>query len=356
MTGASPSQNLLAGHLPTLDGWRGVAVLMVIIFHASGAPFFTLGSLGVSIFFALSGLLICNRLLAEYDRRGGIDLRGFYVRRAFRILPPSFAFLAFLAAVGAPAMPGELGSCVLFWRNYFLHGVWYTGHFWSLAVEEHFYLLFPVMLALAGPRRGITVSIAAVSALVAWRFLDSHFPLPIERLRAIPQYYRTDCRLADLLFGAVAGLLAARTPSWLIRSAAAVGGLVLCAALFRRSVPWLAVSAFLPWLLLGTVLRPDGWIGRVLEWGPLAWLGRMSYSLYLWQQFFFAPPTVERPAGFGWVQEWQWKVAGLLACAAASHYLLERPLTRLGRYLAGRLRRMPTPQPSSPAIRERRAA
>ena len=77
----------LTGHLPTLDGWRGVAVLMVIVFHAIGwknPAFKPLGGLGVSIFFALSGLLICNRLLAEHGRTGRIDLRGFYIRRAFR--------------------------------------------------------------------------------------------------------------------------------------------------------------------------------------------------------------------------------------------------------------------------------
>src|SRR5437016_2886848 len=117
MTNSPRLANSLAGHLPTLDGWRGVAVCMVVVYHASSSHLSHVGSLGVSIFFALSGLLICNRLLAEFDRHGRIDLRSFYVRRAFRILPPALVFLAVLAVL-TPATPGELGACVLFWRNY----------------------------------------------------------------------------------------------------------------------------------------------------------------------------------------------------------------------------------------------
>src|SRR4051794_40093593 len=129
----------LTGHLPTLDGWRGVAVLMVIVFHAFGSTvpaLKPLGGLGVSIFFALSGLLICNRLLAEHHKSDRIDLRAFYIRRAFRILPPALVFLATLAVVSALVVPlaysSELLSCLFFWRNYYTSAGWYTGHFWSL--------------------------------------------------------------------------------------------------------------------------------------------------------------------------------------------------------------------------------
>src|SRR5205085_3311849 len=102
---------------------------MVIVFHAVGSrhpALRPLGGTGVSIFFALSGLLICNRLLAEFGRAGRIDLSGFYVRRAFRILPPALLFLATLAVLGA-ATPSELGACLLFGRNYYVGGGWYTG-------------------------------------------------------------------------------------------------------------------------------------------------------------------------------------------------------------------------------------
>jgi peptidoglycan/LPS O-acetylase OafA/YrhL len=348
----------LTGHLPTLDGWRGVAVLMVIVFHAVGGQVSALrplGGLGVSIFFALSGLLICNRLLVEHGRTGQIDLRGFYVRRAFRILPPALVFLAVLAVVSAyvapAATPAELFSCLFFWRNYYTGSGWYTGHFWSLAVEEHFYLFFPVLLACAGPRRTLPLAVALAAALLGWRVLDMHWPWLFERTNAVPQYYRTDCRLPDLLLGAVTALLAARVPRWLLWPAAAAGGLALLGRLANLSVPWVAQSMFLPWLLLGTVLRPDGWLGRALEWAPLAWLGRMSYSLYLWQQVFFHGPARFRLDALAPLQDWPWNAVGLLVCAVVSHYLLERPLTRLGRVLA---ERRPTEPPAEPQVEARR--
>lgn len=343
----------LTGHLPTLDGWRGVAVLMVIVFHALASPhpaFRPLGGMGVSIFFALSGLLICNRLLAEFDRRGRLDLPGFYVRRVFRILPPAFMYLAVVVALGAVARR-ELWSCLLFWRNYYVGGGWCTAHFWSLAVEEHFYLFFPVLLAWAGPRRALPLAAGLAFALLGWRMLDMRWAWLFERTSTIPQYFRTDCRLPDLLFGAVTALLAARAPAWLVRPAAAAGAAVLVARLAGVPLPWAAQSVLLPWLLLGTVLRPDGWLGRPLEWRPLAWLGRMSYSLYLWQQVFFHDPARFRLANLGPLQDWPWNVLSLLTCAAASHYLLERPLTRLGRTLADRRRSAVAAEPRVEAFR-----
>jgi peptidoglycan/LPS O-acetylase OafA/YrhL len=344
MMDAVPPVNRLAGHLPTLDGWRGVAVLMVVVFHADAATSSRLspiGALGVSIFFALSGLLICNRLLVEYARAGRIDLAGFYVRRVFRILPPALVYLTVLAGLGV-ATDHELAACLFFWRNYTTGG-WYTDHFWSLAVEEHFYLSFPVILAVAGPRRGLPITAAVLVALSAWRVLDTNWVWLFERTRAVQQTFRTDCRLADLLFGALAALMVARIPAWAVRVVSVSSGLFVLALLAGRQMPWGVPSALLPWLLIGTVLRPDGGTGRILEWSPLAWVGRMSYSLYLWQQLFFGLRPSHGVPALGWVQKWPWNAIALLACAATSHYLLERPLTRFGRLLAERLRQTPAP-------------
>jgi peptidoglycan/LPS O-acetylase OafA/YrhL len=342
-----------ADYLPTLDGWRAVAVFMVIACHALGSRlprFKPFGGEGVSIFFALSGLLICNRLLAEYGRTGRLDLAGFYVRRAFRILPPALAYLAALAlltlaGVGAAA-PSELGACLLLCRNYFAgEGWWYTGHFWSLAVEEHFYLFFPVLLAWAGPRRTLPLAVGLALVLIGWRWLDLRWMRLYAWTSAVPQYYRTDCRLPDLLLGAVTALLASRAPAGLVRIAGIAGAAALVARLaLGLPVPWTVSSVLLPWMLLSTVQRPAGWVGQTLEWAPLVWVGRRSYSLYLWQQLFFHGPERFRLTGLGPLQDWPWNLLALFACAAASHALLERPLTRLGRSLARRRAAAPAPQ------------
>jgi peptidoglycan/LPS O-acetylase OafA/YrhL len=136
-----------------------------------------------------------------------------------------------------------------------------------------------------------------------------------------------------------------------VRVAAVAGGLTLVARLASLPVPWTAQVVLMPWLLLGTVLRPDGWAGRMLEWRPLAWVGRMSYSLYLWQQLFFHDTARYRIAELGALQDWPWNAVMLLACAAASHYLMERPLTRLGRMLAERRPADGTPEPQVMAVR-----
>jgi peptidoglycan/LPS O-acetylase OafA/YrhL len=322
--------------------------------HPGAAP---LGEEGVAIFFALSGLLICHRLLAEFAAAGRIDLVGFYVRRAFRILPPALAFLAVLAVFAGAGLsvvaPGELTSCLLLWRNYFVGGGWYAGHFWSLAVEEHFYLIFPILLAWLGPRRALIVTAGLAAALLGWRVLALHSPWLFEHTHAVSEYYRTDCRLPDLLLGALAASTAARAADRLVLVAGAAGGAALVARLAGHPAPWAAESILLPWMLLATVLRPATRIGRLLEWRPLTWLGGMSYSLYLWQQLFFCGPARFRLPALAPLQDWPWNVAALLSCAAASHYLLEQPLTRLGRRLAAGRRASPPQEPHVEAYRIR---
>lgn len=140
-------------HIPTLDGWRAVAILLVVAHHA-GTAFYSesdyysqsltrFGTWGVPVFFGLSGVLITKLLLEEFDRTGKMSLKSFYIRRAFRILPPVFVFIAVVAALGLLASGMEAASGLFFFRNYLpnsLGGI-YTGHLWSLAVEEHFYLI-----------------------------------------------------------------------------------------------------------------------------------------------------------------------------------------------------------------------
>jgi len=139
--------------ITTLDGWRGVAISLVIAEHAGWERFphqlwNGLGSLGVDIFFVLSGYIITTRLIQERAATGTISLSSFYVRRAFRILPVVGCYIAVLAVLSLflpmDVRASQLAGSLFFFRNYQFAATWtgiYTAQFWSLSIEEHFYLL-----------------------------------------------------------------------------------------------------------------------------------------------------------------------------------------------------------------------
>src|SRR5579863_595725 len=196
-------------HLPTLDGWRAVAIAMVLFCHARLphgflAPFSMYGALGVDLFFAISGFIITYRLLDEHRLTGTISLRAFYTRRAFRILPAALAFLACISVLGLawhviPLDKSQIAASLFFFRNYYSSPVaqsWYTGHFWSLSVEEHFYLLWPGLLVWAGVRRIPWLAASLAIGVALWRGLDQHYQWIAAwapDLRGSPE--RTDYRL-----------------------------------------------------------------------------------------------------------------------------------------------------------------
>ena len=337
--------------IPTLDGWRAVAILSVVThhavtsFYASEADYFghslaIYGAFGVDVFFALSGLLITKLLLDESRETGRISLRGFYVRRAFRILPPYLLLLAGVTIAGLWHSRAEIIGCLLFVRNYIPDssvGRW-TQHLWSLAVEEHFYLLWPGLLVLCGVKRGKTAAACLAIGIGVWRMTESQLTT---RWLDVQPHFRTDLRLDALLWGcAVAFLLhddrerenfarQLRGRIWVGAAITAVGCVVFYSQLASM---WLAV--LLPILLAGTVVHPDWWISRILDSKPLGWIGRISYSLYLWHQVLIWPGW-EHPQHF-WLR-WPWNLIGSFALAAASYYFVEKPLQRVGRQLASAL-------------------
>jgi peptidoglycan/LPS O-acetylase OafA/YrhL len=334
--------------IPTLDGWRAIAIAAVTIHHLSrgfyheeaayNSDVTRYGAFGVDIFFGLSGLLITTLLLEEWRQHGSFDLRGFYVRRAFRILPPYLAYLAVYSVVGLWRSPWEAAGCLLFFRNYVpdqLVGAG-TQHLWSLAVEEHFYLLWPSLLFLLRPRRARPAAFWLAAAFGVWRLVESQLASPT--LPQLPSHFRTDLRLDALLWGCLFAFLfndaaerdklgaQLRWPTWL----AVAGVLILCVKYYSPlSSVWVACG--IPILLLGTATHPAWSLSRALEWAPVAWLGRISYSLYLWQQLFLVAGW-EHPTH--WWRMWPFNLLACLVTAAASYYLLEKPLIRIGRRLA----------------------
>jgi peptidoglycan/LPS O-acetylase OafA/YrhL len=358
---AAAAPALSSGYIPTLDGWRAIAILLVMVCHGGDALFHATGLLpsgwvhrvtrhfafGVDIFFGLSGLLITSRLLAQWQTPPGALLRGFYVRRLFRILPPYLTYLAvlgLLAAAGAlPVTSAELVSCLLFVRNYLpaALGGWYTGQFWSLAIEEHFYLLWPLLLLLLGPRRALWGAVGLAVGLAAWRSLEFRQQWLARALPGVDFYTRTDIRLDGLLWGSGfalllhrGGAIAERLRRWLTGPVwlGLVGAVVACLAVqppFSRM--WAAL--LVPLLLVGTILRPGGWAGRLLESAPLRFVGRISYGLYVWQQLFLVgvgEPRATWPV-LALLQQWPFNLLATFGLALLSHRFIEAPLLAWGR-------------------------
>ena len=170
--------------IASLDGIRGISILMVLVAHLSGTKNFPftelmhqigdLGNLGVRVFFVISGFLITSLLLHEVKKTGTISLKGFYLRRTFRIFPAFYAYIAIMGVAWAlgwiPLRAADVIHASTYTVNYAHGRSWYIGHIWSLSVEEQFYLLWPAALLLLprgeGTRRGAAI-VAIIVILVA---------------------------------------------------------------------------------------------------------------------------------------------------------------------------------------------
>lgn len=326
-----------------------MALLAVLLCH--GVPTDSLfafvrhfGPQGVRICFGLSGFLIGSLLLREQQTKGGIDLVGFYFRRAFRILPPLYLMLGVIVTLGAigilaPMPRAEWWADTLFLQSYvgkFPGRTEYTVHLWSLAVEQHFYLLFPVLLGALGRRRFFWLLVTLLAVAPLWREVDDHFVHLGQFFPGIFPRYRTD-RCFDFLLWGVAlayALQSARARDLLTRFLS-TPMLCLIALLFavlgwKQPPHTLALEGIgVALMLAGTVLRPTAWPARLLELAPLRLLGRISYGFYLWQQLFFVS-SFRAPA---WPQSFPVNFLMCLGLATGSHLLIEVRLVELGKRL-----------------------
>lgn len=350
------------GYLPTLDGWRAIAILAVLLDH--GVEYSWLGHYpklvrfthtgpnGVSLFFAISGFLICSRLLEEDRAFGRISLRGFYIRRACRILPPAMFYLIVIGALSMGGLilvsPWDWWSSVLFFRNYLppssITRGWggYTVHYWSLAVEEHFYLLWPAALAFWGKARARWFALSLAIAVSVWRTWDLHRHWLDRWIPGLLFGCRTDVRLDALLLGCVAALIlnddSVRVafsrrfkPSlWWLCVGCYLATQLIYLAQQSRSYS-LFEAAMLPLVIVGTVYGPKMFVTTLLESGAMKWIGRLSYSLYLWQQLFSVPAG---RSTFSILQRPPLGTAMIFLCAWLSYRWIERPFIRWGHHLA----------------------
>lgn len=272
------------GKIPTLDGWRGIAILLVLLAHTLGVR---TGQHGVTIFFVLSGFLITAKLLES-----PIDLKKFYIRRFFRLMPAAWTYLAFVVICDAVlhehrASLGHLASCVFFYRNYssFYPGE-ATAHFWSLSMEEQFYLVWPVLLLLLGVRRCRWLAVAAVAACASWRHRHWAF------YSRLGFNYRTEARADALLVGCLLAILMSSEAGaafvsrwskwWALPALCGLGFYVLR----YRLLPPLGENVCIAALIAASVHYASEPLAKWLDARPLAFVGVISYSIYVWQQYF----------------------------------------------------------------------
>ncbi len=349
-------------HIPSLDGVRALSVLLVILLHTllrnslyQNIPFaYRLvgnGSLGVFMFFVISGYLITTLIWRELERTNSISLKSFYVRRAFRILPPLYVYIFFLWLLGLTGhLPGmntrELLTALTLTRNYSYHvDLWAMEHLWSLCIEEQFYLLWPSVLVLCTWQRSKSngrrnATLAAIAVLVAepfirifcYRYLRSFHNLGMFHMQA-----------DGLMFG-VLGALQQGQPRferlyrrvtrwpWLLPFLIFI---VLNMLTIRFQNYWnlpvgMTINGFviLMWLLW-LVRNPDSISGRIFNQPAVAWVGRLSYSLYIWQTFFLHDLNTEVFGGNGWWNTFPGSWICILAVAVFSYYCVERPALRL---------------------------
>ena len=363
-----------------IEGLRAIAVLLVVFDHLE-VPGFSGGYIGVDVFFVLSGYLITSLLAAEYAKkaegnggRGSISIPGFYARRARRILPAALTVIVTIVVAGGILL-NELrvaqinhdaiwavffGSNVNFIRqatDYFAQGLMRRSpfqHYWSLAVEEQFYLVWPALFLLVTSRTGsplwiavrwrarvaLTVCAVAVASLTWSIVATAQSP--------VSAYFSTFTRAWELALGALIGISRRARPGSHARLRAWRPQVGCCSSSPRappssRTTPFPGAAALLPTtatalLIVGGLTARAPLPNRLLCLSPLRFLGRISYSVYLWHWPLVVFASALYPTVSETVQMRLLILFVTLAVAALSFYLVERPGRRVPRAARGRRR------------------
>ncbi len=331
------------GYRPELDGMRGIAILLVF-FHHAGIPIIHGGHIGVDIFFVLSGFLITALLWREYENYGRVSLKNFYIRRLLRLTP---ALALLLVLFGGFTLLTKSGEALLKTGKAIFYTAFYLSdfalafdfaalgsleHTWSLAIEEHFYLLFPLtlvlLLARKWSRRSILMLFGVLIILIAVHRIFLWGPTSQEIHRV---FYGFDTRADGLLVGCVLGLLASwnKLPPVRLSFALPAAAVLFFACIFiswdsavyAYGLPVINLSAAL--VLAFILTSPPAWLAN----RSLVWIGMISYGLYLWHNPIFILIR-ERITESPWIILVLGSAASVV-CAGFSYYLLEKPCLKL---------------------------
>ena len=333
----------LGARIPSLDGLRALSIMLVLLGHLSGTQGFpewihppaALANFGVRVFFVISGFLITTLLLKEWDKSARISLKQFYLRRVFRIFPAFYTYLAvILLLVGmgfVTLLPGDLLHAFTYTMNYHHPHAWPVAHLWSLAVEEQFYLLWPMVLLLARPRSAMLVAIAVILfspiiRLGTWELVPGLRADYGQQFEAVADALATGCLLAGLYNR----LGEWRTYQKYLRSAWFWLVPVVAAMLILLDKPRINLFAGQTLLNLCIFLTIERMVryaetpsGKLLNLAPLRFVGVLSYSLYLWQQLFLNRHSTS------WTASFPVNLAFAACVALTSYYLVERPFLKL---------------------------
>ncbi len=350
-------EKVAGGRLRELDGWRAMSVMLVIAHHIGGFQHHRLisrfpyldhfvhysGPLGVDIFFVISGFVICRLLISEELRYGSVSLRAFYIRRAFRILPPLFIYLGAISLLLCLGLIDEhwnaiFGGALLIRDTTLLPRYsWFVGHTWSLAVEEQFYLIFPTIWILTPRARKGQTFIVVFFLCAAWNFLITYTgwnSLISSASRA--GFACIACGILMAIYEVRVRSIASEVPAIIV----AIVGLTL---LIRPlgSTNWqaaiyesLLVPSGIALVLLTSLERGEGWLRTFLCNKPVQAIGLTSYGIYLWQQLFTAPKV----DFFGNGQIVSFCLPALCLIVPLSYFLVEKPAMQRGRFLSAQVR------------------
>src|SRR5579864_7182213 len=311
--------------IPSLDGLRAISITLVVVGHWAELTYRSnvagaFANLGVRIFFIISGYLITTLLLKEQRKTGTIRLREFYIRRAYRILPAAMVFMLPVFVIFWDDLRWyHIAAAALYLANFDFAHPWYLGHLWSLSVEEQFYLLWPGALK-KWQRQCVLILLGVVAFAPLFR-IGCYF------LRLHGRADETFPAVADILaVGCLLAIFENRVPritrsfAFLLTVPVVLVPIYLGLLQFHMTAAllflfWPVLHLSIAVLLLHVVRNPY----RVLNVEPVMWLGKISYSLYLWQQLFV----------FG-KQARPWYLAVIaIALAAASYYCVEQPILKV---------------------------
>ena len=358
-------------YVPFLDGMRAVSIALVMGVHGLGPVSESIagrlnGWIGVDVFFVISGFLITSLLARELTSTGRVSVRRFWMRRVLRIMPAYYAFLLSMAVLlGAAAFPA-LAVAGVYLTDYDSALGWnhmgrfrqLLGHTWSLAVEEQFYLLWPALLYLVFTfrsehlrhRRALIATTTAIVVVILWRGYLAATGASDDRL-----YLAFDTRFDAILLGCLAALLwatpgvqnriqrelANRWTPWILLVAILLSAANLGFPHSRGLAFWVVAlplqNALVALLILALLVHPASRLTGLLSQPVLRWIGRLSYSLYLWHVIVFYAIARRAPvaqwlgvSGFsGQLLVEALNVVSVVAMACLSYYLIERPFLQI---------------------------